>query len=227
MQTKLGQHTFDPARTTAIENFEEIGGRTTRTVRLQGVLEHLESRAALEAALDAVLAAAPASGQTPLSLRLGRRLLVRRTGFRREVMREPLVGAFRLDLEAVQPREEAETLSEDTWYFASSGATHLFHTSGNTPAAPVLALTASGTVIEPALSDGTRILQYDGVLEHGDVLVVDGPERRVTKNGADVTPYTTGLFLRIAPPETLFTYTDAPDSSHAGVIEASWRDLWW
>ncbi|MBI3118882.1 MAG: hypothetical protein HYZ00_09365 [Candidatus Hydrogenedentes bacterium] len=227
MPVTLGSYTFSEPLTAVAEALEEIGGRDARQIRLQGMLAQFETPEALEAEFDALLAAASASEAVALSLRTGRQFFVRRTGFKRELSRDPLVGAFTLQLEALPAYEETQAETVVTWYFAASGATRNFTTAGNLATVPALELQAAGVLVNPSVSDGARTLSYDGTLAAGAVLLCDSAAGVVTLDGEDVTPYTSGVFPQIAPAGTVFTYTDAPDSSHAGILIVRYRDRWW
>ncbi|HNR29709.1 MAG TPA: hypothetical protein PKI11_02370 [Candidatus Hydrogenedentes bacterium] len=228
MAILLGEYVFDDARTAAAEKYEEIGGRDARKVRIAGAITGKSTLADLEAALDDVLAAASTdAANTPLVLRDGRRLLVRRTGFTREVGRKPLVGSFVIDLEAPLPFEEAVEETEVLWGIIASGASQPLVMAGNAPAPVRIDLVAVGAVIAPRFSDGVRAISYSGVVSDGETLLFDGPAGRVLLEGEDVTPYTEGVFPRVSPGGTLITYTDAPGSTHTADVAVSYRDRWW
>ena len=226
MSITLGDYTFSGPLTAVSESLEELGGRDTRAIRLQGVIDGLPTQDALEAALALLLQNASASEHVPLSLRDGRRFLVRRTAFKREINVPALSAAFTLILEAMPPYEEAIGDTTINWFFASAGATKPCPSAGTLSTDPVITLEAMDTLIRPAFGDGVRTLVYDGVLETGDALVVDGPAARVLLNDTEVTPYTQGLFPRIAAPSTTITYTDDPGSSHAGAATIFYFDRW-
>jgi len=224
----LGNYVFDETRTAIAEKYAEVGGRDARQVRLSGAILGKRTLAELEAALDAVLAAASAdTADTPLVLREGRRLLVRRTGFTREVSRKPLVGAFTVQLEAPSSFEEAVDETEVNWNISASGVTRTLTAGGNAPAPLRITLAASGSVIAPRFSDGVRAIAYSGAVASGEALVFDGAAGRVTLEGEDVTPYTDGVFPRVSPASTMLTYTDDPDSTHVCAVTIAYRDRWW
>lgn len=228
MAIMLGDYVFDEARTAIAEKYEEVGGRDARQVRLSGAILGKRTLVELEAALDAVLAAASAdAADTPLVLREGRRLHVRRTGFTREVGRKPLVGAFVVQLEAPSPFEEAIDETEVNWNISASGATRALTTGGNAPAPLRITLVASGSVVAPRFSDGARAIVYSGTVADGEMLVFDGVAGRVTLEGEDVTPYTDGVFPQVLPGGATLTYTDNPASAHTCAVSIAYRDRWW
>jgi tail protein len=224
----LGSVTFDDAHTTVREKQEEVGGRNERRIELAGVIVGESTIAAVEAQLDAIIDAASVDDfSAALSLRDGRRLWVRRDAFNREIQRDRLVGAFQLTLLARDPFEEAVSETFVNWTITASGATKAASAAGNVFAKPVITLTANDTLINPGFSDGTRSIAYSGSVAASSVLVFDAAQGMVTLDGADVTPYTTGVFPRISPEDTTLTYSDDPSSSHDVDATVAFRDRWW
>ena len=228
MAITLGSVSLDEAYTAVREDLEEVGGRNERRIRLTGSIVGENSVAAIHDRLDEILDAASVEDfSAELSLRAGRRLFVRRDAFRREVFGESLMGSFVLELEARDPIEESIALTTLPWSIAASGATLAATSGGSVYAEPSIALVASGNVVNPAFSDGTRTISYSGIVADGETLVLDGAGRRATLEGVDVTPYTSGVFPRISPEGTTLTYTDDATSSHSGTVTVSFRDRWW
>lgn len=228
MAITLGNVSLDEVYTAVREDLEEVGGRNERRIRLTGSIVGENSIQAIHDRLDGILDAASVEDfSAELSLRAGRRLFVRRDTFRREVLGESLMGSFVLVLEARDPIEESIALTILPWSIAASGATLATTSSGSVYAEPSIALVASGNVVNPAFSDGTRTIAYSGIVADGETLVLDGAGRRVTLEGVDVTPYTSGVFPRISPEGTTLTYTDDVTSSHSGTGTVSFRDRWW
>jgi len=223
----LGAVTFDEALTAVREHHEEVGGRDARQIEISGVVKGT-SVSAIEAALDALLAAASDDEcVTPLSIRPGRRLLVRRIDFRREIACKGLTGSFALKLEAQDPFEESTDEHLANWTVQASGESVSLSNAGTAAALPVISLTASGAVISPAFSDGPRSIVYNGIVQDGQALTFDAASQRVTLDGVDVTPHTRGLFPLLLSGESTLTYADDEASSHAGVVEIRYRDRWW
>jgi hypothetical protein len=210
------------------EQHEEVGGRDARTVKITGLLLGETSVAALEARLDAVLHAASAVDYSAaLSIRPGRRLLVRRAAFRREIQHARLVGMFTLKLEARDPFEEAESLTEIAWPVTASPSLLLVNSGGTASALPRIKLTAARVLIRPAVSDGTRRLEYDGIVKVGSRLEFDTARARVTLDDEVVTPYTRGAFPQLEPGETTLTYTDESTGTDSGAATVAFRERWW
>jgi hypothetical protein len=228
MSITLGAASLDPARTAVREEHEEIGGRDARTIRLSGIVLGESTAVDVEAALDAILDAASTEDYTAaLSIRSGRRLWVRRSGFKRERAQDALVGSFVLDLEAKSPFEEADAKSSLNWNITASGATLATSASGNVFSEPMITLVATGSIIDPTFGDGEHSLTYAGTVADGETLVLDAATGTVALEGADVTPYTTGLFPRVSPEGTTLTYTDNASSSHSASVTVAYRDRWW
>lgn len=137
MAITLNGLVLDGLLTSVREQHQEVGGRDARMVEFAGLLHRETSVAALEARLDAVLHAASAVDYSAaLSIRPGRRLMVRRAAFRREIQRDSLAGAFTLKLEARDPFEEAEALTEAEWPIAASPAVLAVASGGTAFALP-------------------------------------------------------------------------------------------
>jgi len=223
----LGNISFDESVTSACERHEEIGGRNARQIELNGLISG-HSTAQVETALDAILgAAADEECMTPLCLRPGRQLLVRRVKFKRDVSRTGLTGSFMLLLEAQNPFEESVSEHVLTWSIESSGEELVLSGAGTAPSFPVISLLATRTLVGPSFGDGTRTISYSGTVDEGHTLVFDGVAGVVTLDGIDVTPYTSGLFPQVAAGEGLLRYADDAVSSHSGVAEVRFRDRWW
>jgi len=227
MAIMLGAVTFVETHTTVQEKHAETGGRDARKITITGMIRGETSVEAIEARLDAIAEAASESGFTALSLRPGRRLWVRRTAFAREVARGSLAGSFTLQLEAPDPFEESAAVHETEWAIAASGDTIELAASGNAASRTVIAITAAGRLVNPSMSDGSATLTYEGIVEAGCTLVLDGAQSRALLDGEDVTPYTSGTFPRIAPEGTTLAYYDDASSAHACSAVVSFRDRWW
>jgi hypothetical protein len=227
MPITLGPITLEETNTSARERHDEVGGRDARTITIDGLISG-STVAQIEAGLDAILDAASAEDYTAaLSLRDGRRLWVRRNKYTRELDRENLAGAFTLELEARDPFEESVDETAVNWNITASGQTQPVTPSGNVFAKPRITLVASGDIINPAFSDGTRAITYMGTVADGEELVFDAATGTATLEGADVTPYTTGLFPNLEPEGTTITYTDDASSTHTATVTIAFRDRWW
>jgi len=224
----LGAIEFDELNTSAREKHEEVGGRDGRRIEISGVIAGEQTTADIEARLDAILGAASCEDfSAVLALRPGRRLWVRRIQFRRDVSASTRVGSFVLVVETKTPFEESVEAQTIPWAIASQEAELIVSTAGNAPALPALAIVASGTVINPSFSDGTRTILFEGAVQDGETLVLDSGEGKATLEGQDVTAYTSGLFPRVSPSGTTLRWADDPGSSHTANVTVGLRDRWW
>jgi len=223
----LGSVTFDEAGTTVRENYEEVGGRDVRRIEIAGIIQ-AHGVADIEAALDAILnVASKEDYSAELRLRPGRRLYVRRAKFMREVCRSGDTGSFVLGLEARDPFEESVVINYSSWIIAASGATIALKTAGNASAMPIVSILASGDLIDPSLSDGSRTLTFFGTVLAGEILTVDAHGKVVTLGNEDVTRYTEGLFPQVEPGGTTLAFRDDTESSHNGIAVITYADRWW
>ena len=228
MAITLGPVTFDDAHTTVRDKLEEVGGRNQRRITVSGAIVGQSTVSAIEAQIDAILDAASVEDfSAELSLRSGRRLFVRRNEFSREVQSEALAGAFTLELEAKDPFEESTSITTVNWTVTASGQTQAASSAGTVYAKPKISLVATGTIIDPSFSDGTRTLAYSGTVQDSETLVLDAATASATLEGSDVTPYTSGVFPRISPEGVTLTYTDDAGSSHTAQVTITYRDRWW
>ena len=228
MAITLGPVTFDDAHTTVREKLEEVGGRNERRVVVSGAIVGQNTLSAIEAQIDAILDAASVEDfSAELSLRSGRRLFVRRNEFSREVQSEALVGAFTLELEAKDTFEESTSITTVNWTVMASGQTQAASSGGTAYAKPKFSLVATGTIIDPSFSVGTRTISFSGTVQDGETLVLDAVTASATLEGLDVTPYTSGVFPRISPEGVTLTYMDDAGSSHTAQVTITYRDRWW
>jgi hypothetical protein len=228
MAVTLGAYVFSDVHTAWRDKEEEVGGRDERLIELSGIIAGRSSIQEVEAALDAILdAASVADYSAALSLREGRRLMVRREAFVREVAHDPLVGSFTLKLKAKSPYEEAVDVSTVAWSITAPYASVAVTPGGTVFALPAIQLTAGGSLVNPSVSDGVRTATYEGVVEEGSVLVFDAPLKSVRLDGEDVTPYMSGLFPRIEPEGTTLVYADDASSAHQAEGLVVYRTRWW
>lgn len=227
MSIRVGGYTFNTRTTVVREQYEMVGGKQTRAIRITGLLRGAADEAALIAALDGITLAVSAEAPVEVSLRPGRRMFARREGFAREVNGRTLTGQFVLDLRAETAWEESTAHHESEWAIGASEAELDVENLGNAPAAPVIALTAEAFLVTPGLSDGTRTMVYEGEVDSGATLVFDTENREVRLDGVVVTGYATGDFPVLMHGETTLTYTDDPGSSHQAAAVVTHRDRWW
>lgn len=227
MAISVGGYVFNARTTVVREQYETLGGKQTRAIRITGLLRGAADEAALISALDGVTLAVSQEAPVAVSLRPGRQMLARRESFQREVNGRTLTGQFVLDLRAEQAWEESSELHEVAWNPASSGPDIDVANGGNAPAAPLITLTAASFLITPGVTDGVRSLIYEGEVDSGSSLVFDSRAREVRLDGAVVTGYTSGTFPELAPGETTLSYTEDPGSSGQVSGAVAYRDRWW
>ena len=228
MSISVGGYVFNTRTTVVREQYEQVGGKQTRAIRVTGLLRGAADEAGLIAALDGVTLAVSADAPVAVSLRPGRRMLARREGFVREVN-----GAHAYGTVCAGPARRngvggVGDAARGAVDHRAVGRRPLdVVNQGNANAAPVIALTAEDVLITPAVSDGVRTLTYGGNVDSGSTLVFDGEAREARLDGALVTGYTSGEFPLLAPGETTLTYTDDPGSSHLVTGSVTHRDRWW
>ena len=228
MAIKLNSYEFDDENSSVRDRMEEVGGKDERRFVLSGLIVGKSSIEEVESELDLILdESSKADYGAKLSLRDGREFSVERERFERKVGEGELVGAFELELRAGDPFEHATEETTDQWNVTGSGQTKEATAAGNVYSKPRLTLTASGSVVSPSISDGTRTIAYAGTVADGEVLVFDAGAGAVTLEGEDVLPYTTGEFPRILPEGTTLEYVDDESSSHTATIGIAFRDTWW
>ena len=228
MAIKLNSYEFDDENSSVRDRMEEVGGKDERRFVLSGLIVGKSSIEELESELDRILdESSKMDYGAKLSLRDGREFSVERQRFERKVGEEELVGAFELELRAEDPFEYATEETTDEWHVTGSGQTKEVTSEGNVYSNPKFTLTASGSVVNPSISDGTRIIAYAGTVADGEVLVFDAAAGTVTLEGEDVLPYATGEFPRISPEGRTLEYVDDESSSHTATIGIAFRDRWW
>jgi len=228
MAIKLNSYEFDDENVSVRDRMEEVGGKDERRFVLSGLIVGKSSIDEIESELDLILdESSKADYGAKLSLRDGREFSVERDRFERKVGEEELIGAFELELRAGDPFEYATEETTDEWNVTGSGQTKEVTAGGNVYSMPRFTLTASGGVVNPSISDGTRTIAYAGTVADGEVLVFDAAAGAVTLEGEDVVPYTTGEFPRISPEGTTLEYVDDESSSHTASIDIAFRDRWW
>ncbi len=223
----LGTYVFDDRHTSVTDTVDEVAGRTRRAFVVSGLIVGKATTDDIESELDAIADAASEGRWVTFSIRSGRQVVVERTEFARRLDAGERVGSFTLRLAAAEPFEESSTVTEVPWSVTASGDTKQVATGGDVFSEPRIELAASGNVVNPAFSDGTRTIQYWGTVATGETLVFDAAGRTVTLEAEDVMAYTTGEFPRVSPEGCILTYTDDQSSSHTASVTVSFRDRWW
>jgi hypothetical protein len=166
-------------------------------------------------------------GEANLSITPGRYHQGIRLGLQRTLDRESKFAAFEILLLTDDRFERSSELHEEDKTIAASGDTLALSQAGNVYAFPEIALTATGDLVYPVLSDGTRSLAYNGTIPAGSVLVIDADAKTAILNGdTNALPKITGSFPLLSPGDTTLTYTDNEESSHQGSLVVQFRDTW-
>jgi hypothetical protein len=228
MAITLGALTFDERHTDLSETLEEVGGRNERRITVKGLIVGEESVSDIHDQIDVILDAASTEDfSAALIIRSGRQLNVRRRGFQRDVRADVLTGSYTLELEAREPYEEAIAGVLENWTVTTSGDTQVSTPGGNRNTPTKITLVATGSIVNPTVSDGVDTISYSGFVSDGESLVFDGRDEVVTLEGSDVIAYTSGVFPNLEPGGTTLTYTDDVTSSHTAGLTVEYKARWW
>jgi len=107
----------------------------------------------------------------------------------------------------------------------SSPADIQLTSEGRAPTTPEWTLTANGTIINPAISNGEDKMEWNGTLNPGDVMVIS-KDGTVSINGSRAGNIS-GTVPEADAGENTFIYSDEPDSSHNCTIEVKWNDAYY
>jgi hypothetical protein len=221
----IGDVTLPETMVTVREEYEEVGGRDARRLRVSGLLP-ATTLSQLQQQMEQLV---QRSFETQLAvvLRPGRVLWARRA----RLFHEPCIAAglsgFTLVLEVPDIFEYSEAEHAETWTVSAAPVSRSFATVGNASALPVCFAQSAAEWTEPSWSDGTRTLTYTGTVPAGTVLRLDASARRVTLDGDDVTPYVTGEFPEIMTPSGVLTFTCAEALTEPVLMEVRYRHRWY
>ena len=126
---------------------------------------------------------------------------------------------------AADTREYSTTRESSTAAVTSSPADIQLTTEGRAPTTPEWALTAIGTIINPAISNGADRMEWYGTLNPGDVMVVS-KDGAVSINGSRAGNIS-GTVPEADDGKNTFVYSDDPGSSHECTIEVKWNDAYY
>ncbi|MCD6287850.1 MAG: hypothetical protein J7M12_01920, partial [Candidatus Hydrogenedentes bacterium] len=160
----LGSYTFDAEHTSITDTVDEVAGRTRRVFVVSGLIVGKTTETDIVDELDAIADAVPAGEWTMLSVRLGRFLKVERIEMSRRIDRRELIGSFTLRLAAADPFERSADVSVPVWQVESSGATKTVAAGGTIWSELTVEMVAAGNVVNPAIGDGVRTIQYLGTV---------------------------------------------------------------
>lgn len=222
----IAEHAFSPAEIGVIDRLERDAAGPVRRITCCGLLRPAWLAASPPSRVDALAATLMAApGPVPLSFRPGRRLWVRPRRVVREV--RPEGAAFRLEFDAVDPREEDIEPSTLDWSVSAWGETLTVEIPGTAPASFSFRIAARGLLNAPALGDGVRTIRWMGAMNPGDVLELDGVARTARLNGAPADALLAGDWPLAGPGNTSLRFEDDVDGDHLADIRVAWRNRWW
>jgi hypothetical protein len=107
----------------------------------------------------------------------------------------------------------------------SSPADIQITSEGRAPTTPEWMLTAIGTIINPAISNGAERMEWNGTLNPGDVMVIS-KDGTVSINGSRAGNIS-GTVPDADAGKNTFVYSDETGSSHNCTIEVTWNDAYY
>ena len=227
--TGLGSFNFPEKRTFVRSRIREVLSKVRREIDIYSLLIGYGNLENLEQDLEILEGELEKFNrkEVTLSLHPGRYV----SGWRRDYQRviEPRHKAASLHLLILTDDRFERSIEEhqETLILSASGQSIEISQEGNGEAFPRLVLTATGTLIHPAISDGTRTLSFQGQLEPGMSLHLDSDFHTALINGSEnVLQSLSGEFPLLDPGTTQITYTDHSSSTHSGTLEINYRDLW-
>lgn len=96
---------------------------------------------------------------------------------------------------------------------------------GRAPTTPEWRLTAIGAIINPAISNGVDIMEWNGTLDPGDVMVIS-KDGTVSINSSRMGNIS-GTVPEADAGANSFVYSDDPGSSHNCAIDVTWNDAYY
>ncbi|CAG0958579.1 hypothetical protein METP3_00684 [Methanosarcinales archaeon] len=125
---------------------------------------------------------------------------------------------------AADTREYSIVQDSATVAVTSSPADIQITSEGSAPTTPEWTLTAIGTIINPTISKGVDMMEWNGTLDPGDVMVIS-KDGTVSINGSRVGNIS-GTVPEVDAGKNSFIYSDDPGSSHSCAIEVTWNDAY-
>jgi hypothetical protein len=126
---------------------------------------------------------------------------------------------------AADTREYSIVRNSATVTVTSSPADIQIESEGRAPTTPEWTLTAIGTIINPAISNGADKMEWNGTLDPGDVMVIS-KDGTVSINGSRAGDVS-GTVPEADAGENTFVYSDDSGSSHNCTIEVTWNDAYY
>jgi len=161
-----------------------------------------------------------------LKLHPERKIMLLSLGFKKILdILKPEDSKMILTMLAADTREYSIARDSLSVAVTSSPADIQLTSEGRAPTTPEWTLTANGTIINPAIINGSDRMEWNGTLDHGDVMVIlkDGT---VSINGSRAGNIS-GTVLEADAGKNTFAYSDDPGSSHNCTIEVTWNDAYY
>jgi len=158
-----------------------------------------------------------------LKLHPERKITLLSLGFKKRLdVKKPEDSKMTITMLAADTREYSIVRNSPTVEVMSSPADIQLTSEGRAPTTPEWTLTALGTIINPAISNGEDKMEWYGALDPGDVMVIS-KDGTVSINGSregDIS----GTVPEVDAGKNTFVYSDELDSSHNCTIEVMWND---
>ncbi len=161
-----------------------------------------------------------------LKLHPERKITLLSLGFKKRLdVRKPEDSKMIITMLAADTREYSIVQDSATAAVTSSPAEIQLTTEGSAPTTPEWTLTAIGTIINPAISNGAERMEWNGRLDPDDVMVVS-KDGTVSINGSR-SGNISGTVPEADAGKNTFVYSDDSSSSHNCTIEVTWNDAYY
>jgi len=161
-----------------------------------------------------------------LKLHPERKIMLLSLGFKKMLdIIKPEDSRMTLTMLAADTREYSIIRDSATVAVTSSPADIQIMSEGRAPTTPEWTLTAIGAIINPAISNGVDKMEWYGMLDPGDVMVIS-KDGTVSING-NGTGNISGTVPEADAGKNTFVYSDDPGSSHNCTIDVTWNDAYY
>lgn len=161
-----------------------------------------------------------------LKLHPERKITLLSLGFKKRLdVKKPEDSKMTITMLAADTREYSLEESSIEASISSSPAEIQITTKGRAPTTPEWKLTAIGAIINPAISNGAGRMEWFGMLNPGDVMVIS-KDGTVSVNGSGVGNIS-GTVPEAEVGENTFVYSDEAGSSHKCEMEVAWNDAYY
>ncbi len=161
-----------------------------------------------------------------LKLHPERKIMLLSLGFKKILdILKPEDSKITITMLAADTREYSIARDSATVAVTSSPVDIQLTSEGRAPTTPEWTLTAIGTIINPAISNGEDKMEWNGTLNPGDVMVIS-KDGTVSINGSRAGNIS-GTVPEADTGENTFVYSDDPGSSHNCAIGVTWNDAYY